>query len=207
MMTFFNRYSEPYLHRIFFVHICILNKILCTKRYFSGIFRRYSFLFASLLFLAVVADGNGETSGSYWVVYGGDAPDSCVKADGEMVDDSCCNSVGPQFGLIVDSYDQSCFVIAGLLGGNGGSLMSYLRCDGNENTPTYGEACYNGGENGGLIPPGTSVNDTNPDTMAECGSEGCQFSVTGNGCHVIRDFSSLPGFENDTLLFVHGRAL
>jgi len=88
-------------------------------------------------------------------------------------------------------------VISGLLE-DGSSLMSYLGCNGDAYEPTYGEACYNGGANGGLIPSGMMVDNTDPDTIDMCGSSGCQFVVTGNGCVKIRDFSSLPGFEFDT---------
>lgn len=41
----------------------------------------------------------------------------------------------------------------------------------------------------------TVVDDENTTTIEECG---CTFQVQGNGCHKIRDFSELPGFENDT---------
>lgn len=138
------------------------------------------------------------TKGSYWAVYEGDAPDSCVVADGEMVDATCCTDKkqDPQ-PLITDWYNSNCFVISGLLGDGGGSLMSYLGCDTVDGaaTPMYGEGCYNNGENGGLIPDGTVVADTNATDIGECG---CTFQVSGNGCHKIRDFSSLPAFVNDT---------
>ncbi len=73
--------------------------------------------------------------------------------------------------------------------------MSYLGCDGDSNIPTYGEDCY--GQNNGIIPDGVIVNDTDVETAAMCGA-GCGFTVTGNGCQKIRDFSVLPGFQNDT---------
>mmetsp|Transcript_30645 Transcript_30645/g.67325 ORF Transcript_30645/g.67325 Transcript_30645/m.67325 type:complete len:233 (-) Transcript_30645:39-737(-) len=149
-----------------------------------------SFLVAIAASAAVVS----AASGSYWVVYMGDAPESCAAAEaGEAVDPSCCTDFGPQFGLITDSFQNNCFVIPGLLGEGGGSLMSYLGCD--DGTPKYGEGCYNNGENGGIIPDGVVVNDTDVASIEECG---CTFEVSGNGCHSIRDFNSLPGFEDDT---------
>ena len=139
-------------------------------------------------------------SGSYWVVYSGDAPDSCLVPDGDMVDDSCCETNLTTPFHIRPTFTTTCFVIRGLLGENGGSVMSYLGCDetaAEDGTvePVYGEACYNGGANGGYIPPNvTGPEDTNATSNAECG---CQFTVTGNGCHKIRDFSVLPGFASD----------
>ena len=153
-----------------------------------------------------------KSSNSYWTVYDGDAPEECVVEDGVQVDDTCCtrNGTGPLFGLIVDAFKSNCFVIPGLLGDGGGSLQSYLGCDetmmddmemdGNMTMmkmmmPYYGEGCYNNGTDGGVIPDGTVVEDTNVTNIGECG---CTFMVSGNGCHKIRDFSSLPGFEDDT---------
>ena len=128
---------------------------------------------------------------SYWVVYNGDAPESCVVSEGNKVNDSCCTSQPRPGDFIADVFQSTCFVISGLLG-DGSSLQSYLGCD--AGIPVYGEACYNNGENGGIIPAGTTVEDTDAANVTECG---CSFVVSGNGCHKIRDFSSLPGFESD----------
>lgn len=145
----------------------------------------------SLLASSAYAQG----SGSFWVMYMGDAPTDCVKADGEMVDEACCknNMTAPPF-MIRPTFASTCFVISGLLGEDGGSLMSYLGCN-NDTEPVYGESCYNNGVNGGLIFPNATVpDDRNTTTIDECG---CTFQVVGNGCHKIRDFSTLPGFEMD----------
>ena len=122
----------------------------------------------TFLIVSIAASGTvAASSGSYWVVYMGDAPESCAAAEaGEAVDPSCCTDFGPQFGLITDSFEKSCFVIPGLLGEGGGSLMSYLGCDGG--IPKYGEGCYNNGENGGIIPDGVVVDDTDVANIEEC---------------------------------------
>lgn len=147
-----------------------------------------------LLFAAaVLVELANAQSSSYWVFYEGDAPPSCVVPASDMVDESCCTE-GPFPGfLISDIFTSTCFVILGLLGDSGESLQSYLGCD--DGAPIYGEACYNDGENGGIIPAGTIVNPSNATNIEECG---CQFQVSGNGCHKILDYSSLPGFEDDT---------
>ena len=143
------------------------------------------------LFLATAVVAASAQS-SNWVVYqDGDAPGKCIVPDGEMVDDSCCLDGPPPF-FIRSLFSSTCFVILGLLEDTGLGLQSYLNCD--DGTPVYGEACYNNGENGGIIPVGTVVNPTNLTSIEECG---CTFQVSGNGCHKIRDFSSLPGFETD----------
>jgi len=136
-------------------------------------------------------------SGSYWALYpDGNATTDCDKEDGVMVDASCCENASFKTSPIADMYNGTCFVIEGLLGTPGPSLMSYLGCNGDK--PTYGEACYNGGENGGLIPYNATIDfDSDAESSDMCGESGCQFIVQGNGCQVIRDFSSLPGFEND----------
>ena len=168
-------------------------------------------LAAALAFVDNNVVSAAKSSNSYWTVYDGDAPEECIVEDGIQVDDTCCtrNGTGPVFGLIVDVFKSNCFVIPGLLGDGGGSLQSYLGCDetmmdmemdGNMTMmkmmmPYYGEGCYNNGTDGGVIPDGTVVEDTNVTNIGECG---CTFMVSGNGCHKIRDFSSLPGFEDDT---------
>ena len=136
-----------------------------------------------------------HASTSYWASYPGNATEECVVEDGQMVPISCCENAWFKSASIASQFPTTCFVIPGLLGEGGGSLMSYLGCDGESNAPTYGEDCY--GENNGIIPDGVVVNNTDVDNAAMCGA-GCGFLVTGNGCQKIRDFSSLPGFENDT---------
>lgn len=136
-------------------------------------------------------------SNSYWVQYNGDAPAECVVAAGGLVDDACCTNHSMPFS-IRPTWSSTCFVIAGLLGADGGSLMSYLGCDedsDHEMVPYYGESCYNNGINGGLIPANATLPaDANATSIADCG---CTWSVSGNGCHKIRDFSALPGFASD----------
>lgn len=136
-----------------------------------------------LLQQAVTADDGGD-SGSYFVVYEGDAPTKCVVEAGVAVDDDCCTNVGPLFGLVRDTYPSTCYILSGLLGEDGGSLEAYLGCD--DGIPKYGEACYEeSADTGGIIPPGTEVSDTNATSIEECG---CTFQIEGNGCHKIRDF-------------------
>lgn len=155
--------------------------------------KKTCFLVVATLFapLANAHDGHDE-SGSYWAIYlNGTAADSCLSL-GDMVDESCCTEADIKTEPIVESFSESCFVIEGLLEG-GESLQSYLGCDGDSNTPTYGEACYSGTPSG-IIPVNTTVVSSDTATIEECG---CTFQVTGNGCHKIRDFSSLPGYEAD----------
>lgn len=103
-----------------------------------------------LLQQAVTADDGGD-SGSYFVVYEGDAPTKCVVEAGVAVDDDCCTNVGPLFGLVRDTYPSTCYILSGLLGEDGGSLEAYLGCD--DGIPKYGEACYEeSADTGGIIP-------------------------------------------------------
>lgn len=150
--------------------------------------RLHQLLFLVVAMMVMTTSVNAQ---SYWTVYEGDAPKSCVVDDGQEVDITCCTAKPPQ-GFITDFYSSTCFVISGLLDG-GLALQSYLGCDDGE--PVYDEACYNNGTNGGIIPANVTVEDVNATDIDDCG---CQFQVSGNGCHKIRDFSSLPGFEADT---------
>lgn len=143
------------------------------------------------LFLVAVAILPVASGNSYWVDYEGDAPASCLADLGMPVDETCCTNKAP-LPFITNFYGSTCFVIKGLLP-DGLGLQSYLGCDDGE--PVYGEACYNNGENGGVIPANETVEDFNATDIGECG---CTFQVSGVGCHKIRDFSSLPGFETDT---------
>lgn len=145
-------------------------------------------LFRPLL-LATAFVASVKAQGSYWVVYPGDAFDGCQLLPGQKSDARCCSKMAPGFPIMVDA---TCFVNEGLLG-DGSILQFYLGCDGG--VPKYGEACYNNGENGGLIPTDQVVENFNATDIQDCG---CIFQISGNGCYKIRDFSSLPGFEDDT---------
>lgn len=61
----------------------------------------------------------------------------------------------------------------------------------------YGEGCYAGGENGGIVPADATFEGSNVISVEDCGTDGgCSFSVRGDGCWKIRNTNDLPGYED-----------
>ena len=125
----------------------------------------------SLLATQANADlvGNQTMKGSFWAVYpnGGAAPE-CVVDPGTPVDISCCAAMTPA-PLITDAAQGStCFAFDPEAG-----IRAYKGC--NATTSLYGEFCAQG-------------DPANVD-ITECG---CQFQVSGTGCHKANDFPDDP---------------
>lgn len=145
--------------------------------------------------------GAQEQAGTFFVAWANNsAPEDCVVEPGTKVADTCC-TVDYPVPLRSVSNPNTCQVISGFLP-EGQGLISYQNCEGG--VETYGEACYNGGANGGLIPGEllSSVQSTNASTLEACGSDGCQFAVRGKGCWKIRDLSDLPGLSGTDQVFL-----
>lgn len=115
--------------------------------------------------LMLPMESNGK---SYWIVYEENemVAEECLDY-GVILPETCCTMKEPQ-GFINDFFSENCFVIRGLLEGDL-ALQSYLGCD--SGVSAYGEACWNNGVNGGIIPNGTMVDDFNATDIEECGCQ------------------------------------
>lgn len=116
--------------------------------------------------------GNQETSGAFYAVYNGTAPESCLMDVGAKVDDSCCSEMTPQPTINPDQSTFTCFAFNDATG-------AYNGCDGG--MPIYGEGC---------APEvnGTTMMDRTLNTTFEMCN--CGFSVKGSGCFRVNDFPS-----------------
>ena len=137
-------------------------------------------------------------AGSYWLAYptADDVPDGWLVEPGTKVDDSCCTSDTEQT-LRADFTSNTCEIFRGFLPSDATlGLVHYLGCE--NGMEVYGEACYDGGENGGIVPADVMFEGSNVGSIEDCGTNGgCTFEVRGDGCWKVRNTNDLPGCSDD----------
>ncbi|KAL3940628.1 MAG: hypothetical protein SGARI_000893, partial [Bacillariaceae sp.] len=135
--------------------------------------------------------------GSFWRSYpsASDVPEGCLVDFGTNVDDICCTADTEQ-GLRSDFTPYTCALLRGLLPDDPAlGLVNYLNCE--DGVEVYAEACYDGGNNGGIVPVDATFASSDVTDAKDCGTNGgCSFQVRGKGCWKIRNTNDLPGYED-----------